>query len=1730
MLWQGVPEGNNGWKIPDKPIAKNKMTGILHCLTKARIEEGTVVTLIEFGFCGHGSLNNLDKQLQSILKHYAGGISPALSERLQEIIRSNVQTHDFVKNTKKDRETSTNKTHLENANGNKNKTKDQLKKLPASGKGNSKMVAKTSEATERTSNDIERMVTANRTDVENRFKKRENIQISDNNRKSGNQAKFEPNVGGKVNIERKSSDIKVTTDHVNTNITTDHINVIQPDGYKRKPLQTEKKPMKTKNSGVSQISNSSTEKQNVSNLNLRIKENKKDSYQQVPLMQNHPRMSIIEVKNTSSTKISKLTNQLSTKGHISHTSSYSHLPIFERKNNLPTKKHLSGTITKNHQVLNSGNRPNPSMSKVSSSFSMKGHLPEIPIHQNNSGMSIMGNHQHGLPIAKRKIDLSTKGLAHFRDTTKRHQVHNGGNRPDKSIFKDKTSLPMKEHILKTPTRYQISTMGKHYDLPIVKAKSVILTKGHLTKTTKNQQTLSLENKNSAFNPKYKSENINFSHFSSLSRNHPAQHVYNGKEYGRELSNKQFKRNHDKSLKSHLSVPIKTEQELSTAIFTFSPPKQFHENEQMKLRRSFKPFIRQIKKKFSLTPSENQINRPRPFEIVSNHRKSMLTNKQTTQATNSWKRPVPETHVAWENIPKKHTQIIQPPNAIYDQLNLQSSNNYYYDNTNQETLPVKRQYPRNSLGQLPGISSLHNEQSWNKEFSSGTNNQLQHPNQPNPDRLTISFQGFNKLDKTKSLAGSPERFSNSMINSNRKTHSLTKTDNFSGTKSSSSGSFNVDMYIPDTQKESKLPSQKWQKQPSVVYSNFQDSSQKNNLKNRQQSSPQKPNKDKNFQSQQRLTHPSVVYSKFQDNSHQQNWEIQNQWKKPKDLRSQRFNENTGTHISNNFIHTTTLPPYFNPASSPSMYAPPNRPNLQPGIATFTQNNARAGQNLGWNGFTTPLYDKQKSVLYSKSAVAPFYDHKPIDNQMTTPSVITIAPNFLYNQEQKPPHPSKFSQQRMNPNSQNSMNDISLYQERKNNVNTWVYSSTIPPTQTAVPTTYQNTFLKQEIFATKAPNEWMRAGIDNQNIENRNIYSTKTPTDISGQKGENQHQQYRNQQNHQQNNINHYQQFQTQHEVYQHQSPQSNQPNESQMNQDFQTQQTYLQKYKQTQLKNQNAFSNPGQFQPQNEKTSQTKSFSDQQTFNKKSNYQRETPSLVHHQQRTEHFGQQQRTLSNQHQQQASQYQNEQFNQGYQTSFQKYKKSSLQQNKNFGWQKQRQQPNQYQNEQMENLPNKQPIEQTLGGVGHQKQNLLGKHQQPRQQQNKIDQQQHNLFGNQQHQQPNHLQNGQTGQNQQNSFINNPSVQQQNTQADQQLQDSFGNHHQQNNQSLTVQTGRQQQSSIGIQQQQQSGKHQNTQENSMQNQNHSEQPQQENKFNQQIQSIQQQQSNNLQNQQQDIRFPKQMQEQQQVNSFHSNQQGQSVQHQQQQNQQPVNDGRNMKSNFPVNTRPIRRRPKNIPAPAYLAFGVYYPDGTTTEEEHDLLGKSIHTITSYDADNSSHISDYLTMDHGWNTFGLVSQGNNKDTCYVGKLQADLMKSFEEMVNKTRFSDIPFIEANSNKFVYTEVQQIDYNRAVYEVGGFVSDSCGNRANIFLVERPRHGRFKAGRKFIPPTACSFGPPQQRMNNALLKCSMGTCRGNYSCNTKYNICCPKRPSNTKCRKMSIGKFCVIHAPQYGYYPG
>nr|XP_022325140.1 uncharacterized protein LOC111125515 isoform X2 [Crassostrea virginica] len=67
--------------------------------------------------------------------------------------------------------------------------------------------------------------------------------------------------------------------------------------------------------------------------------------------------------------------------------------------------------------------------------------------------------------------------------------------------------------------------------------------------------------------------------------------------------------------------------------------------------------------------------------------------------------------------------------------------------------------------------------------------------------------------------------------------------------------------------------------------------------------------------------------------------------------------------------------------------------------------------------------------------------------------------------------------------------------------------------------------------------------------------------------------------------------------------------------------------------------------------------------------------------------------------------------------------------------------------------------------------------------------------------------------------------------------------------------------------------------------------------------------------------------------------------------------------------------------------------------------------------------MDHTWNTFGLVSQGNNQDTCYVGKLQNDVMKSYEDIVNKTRSSDIPFIEANDRDFVYQESRPLDYNQ-----------------------------------------------------------------------------------------------------------
>lgn len=52
----------------------------------------------------------------------------------------------------------------------------------------------------------------------------------------------------------------------------------------------------------------------------------------------------------------------------------------------------------------------------------------------------------------------------------------------------------------------------------------------------------------------------------------------------------------------------------------------------------------------------------------------------------------------------------------------------------------------------------------------------------------------------------------------------------------------------------------------------------------------------------------------------------------------------------------------------------------------------------------------------------------------------------------------------------------------------------------------------------------------------------------------------------------------------------------------------------------------------------------------------------------------------------------------------------------------------------------------------------------------------------------------------------------------------------------------------------------------------------------------------------------------------------------------------------------------------------------------------------------------------------------------------------------IPFIEANDKDILYNNVRPIDYNQAVNEVGQFVADSCGHRANIFLVTRSRHRR------------------------------------------------------------------------------
>lgn len=1001
----------------------------------------------------------------------------------------------------------------------------------------------------------------------------------------------------------------------------------------------------------------------------------------------------------------------------------------------------------------------------------------------------------------------------------------------------------------------VSHMGTHPISPVAKVSNGLSELKQIPVTKKRQHPSSLHHGNSNLNHKANSSKRRKSSVISLPQSHTSSFARRNHQ-GKDRSKKHLKQNQNNFPMSRMSIPRKgvtiadtktKEKEMSTSIFSFSSPRLFNQKV-LKSHTPILPFnIRQTKKKFSLMPTENQLSRPKDSLNVPIYRKKGSMVQPTTRSPNSWKRPVPERQFPWENIPNKNMGVTPSPNTLYDQNNVQPTapNNYYYDNFNfQETVHIDGPYPQNALVKPLGASPINRQQTWQDPFSASPTDRTPFENQRKPERLVINFQGSNKLGKSKSLTGSNKNVRKEVINSHSRK-----------------------VGIGDTPQSP----QQWSSQPSVVYSNSQDGTQNTKWNNRQRSSWQRIQVDKQSPSQQGSSQSSVVYSKFQDSPQQQNRNEINQRSalgKPRNVQDQRFNEKSGRNGV--FTYTTTVsPPFYpNPSPSTSMFTSSSsrrRPQLdsQTNTHTFSQGTMEIGQNpSGWNDFKTPVPDKKASMTHSKPRDTPFHG---LQVNKVSSLDITISPNFLYNQEQTSPYPRQVSQQQGYSKPQRNPSDITYNHQEIPKVAPWPSASTPSQTQTVVPTTYRNEFSRQDSFATETPNGWSMVGSLNKI---QNIYGTTTPSPIL-QQGNNQELRYQNTQQRQNTNVLDYQHINRQNEIQQ--QPQQHVPfKQPQLKQGFQSSQQYYPDFqKETNQQQQNSFSSQGNHQ-QN-------SFQNQQ----QKPPQNEIPSPLQHQQsnqqQSELFGIQKKTFSNQQLQQTSQNQNENFSQQRQNSFPNQQKSNQQQIGKIS--------NQYKNS--------PPIQQqTIKQIGLKQNQSL-----PSNQQNgKFD----NSFQNQR--QPNLQQNENFGQKQLNHQQNGPIFQRpqqqnqpQNGKMGEQQQNSFGNRQHQ-----------QQQNSFSNQQQQQTSQQQTV----LMNQ------QRQNSFEKQQQSnVQQNTQNSIKNQQ-----PPPQRQQQRKNRFNQIQRRPPIQQQrfQQQNKQqsfPQKPPNNAKR-FAPNQGPFKRRKaKKIPAPAYVS-----------------------------------------------------------------------------------------------------------------------------------------------------------------------------------------------------------------------
>lgn len=1019
-------------------------------------------------FCGHGSLNTLDKQLLRILQHYPNGIPPAISERLQKVIESRVQHSNT---------NATDITKLEVKRPNKVISNNTLNirtvaKLPngsLSGNGRNKVSDNITQASSKNrdnapseNRNVTKALAVNISSTKNDNK----INVVNNTSKSNATHLKNKN---KTHIQGENNKENHDTNAINVNINnTDTVNKVK---VIRSNLKI--KAMTTRNPLTTNKNHSS-----LKNASRKDDMNKTDH-----LVESYKRIIINNItKNT--------VNNTLKEGHIK------------------SKPMMGISVGRKHHNPDTNATTNPVIQQKNPAMHQEIDAKEIT-KETNKTRSIIPNH-----ISKK---------------TKSEMPNHKSKKTKSEIFNHTakaTVLQPHTKIGKNYAKNKRSNIGVQPDLQNIKIRNGLSSKAHYPKTTKHHQSPKEPKKRinthpatngHAYKPKYKTRNP--------WKGTQSQHL----KFNRNSNSKSFSNLHSLLPETNVRHVKTRQEEMSTKIFSFSSPRTIHQNVPQLPQKTVNPFFltRNTKKKFSLTPPENQLNPSRNSRNVKN----MNTRKHsTTKTPNSWKRPVPEIQMMWENKPIKNGQVAPPTNSLNDQRNPTGfpSSHYYYDSFNfQDTFQIDGQYPQSNPTHSGGSPSMWKQQSQqNKWTSPNKNNQMQFQNQQNNEQLKISFQGSNTFDKSNPPMEPFQNYPGQYINNNARAvgnqnaPSVSMTDVTPGPWS--------------TNQESMTFKAPYSQQQSVVYSNFKDNSP--------QQSATKINQHRSKTIKGKLSQsgrPSVVYSKFETNSN--SWNTMNQ-------RSSHSQNNQGPNFpgqSGKNLYTTTISPYLYPAPSPSMFAPPNRQGKEPlsNVPTFTQDTLKGKQNPpGWNAFTTtPMYKKQNSVIYSKTPQNP-----PINKNSFTD--ITIAPNYLFHQEQTSLYPI--------------LKSNSFFQgiEMTNNVHSnqgigkiLPWSSTISPIS---PSTPSAVFTQQESLSTKSPDQWVMAYSKDPNSMDKNsliIQTTISPINAPL----NQRKQYPPQQHHQ-SNFNGFEQQPTNN----FQQNQFTEPFQAQLNQNFQQQQNT-----QTQVHNQ-----------------------------------------------------------------------------------------------------------------------------------------------------------------------------------------------------------------------------------------------------------------------------------------------------------------------------------------------------------------------------------------------------------------------------------------------------------------------------------------------------------------------------------------------------------------------------------